>query len=555
MKRQLYSRLHLQIIGLTLLVAITPLVLLGGAIYDQFARAHEARIEDQMRLLANSQSSAVEVFLRERANLLTMLVETHTYEALSRQGFLVDLFETLNQRSDMLGLVDLGVIDATGLHVAYVGPFNLGGFNYSQQAWFNEVLTKGKYVSDAYMGFRLFPHIIIAVRGRTGGQHWILRATIDLEMLNRMVRTAQSGRMGDAFIVNATGIYQTKPRFGGEMLGNSDIDPRQFSQGATIVTKKAMGKVASYYAGAWLQEKDWLLVIRQQTDDEVGGLLHARNTAFVIIVLGVLAIVVTTVFIAHIVVRHLESAHRDLDSLSAQLVQSDKLAALGKMATGIAHEINNPLAVIGEKAGWMKDLLEEETFRDSPNLKEYLASVDKIEEHVERARKITHNMLGFARRMEPRLDDVEVNHVLDQTIELLANHARMQNIHIVKHYHTSLPVIASDHAQLQQVVLNLINNAIDAIGSDGNIDVATALENHHVVIRIKDDGPGIAKELQRHIFDPFFSTKTTGHGTGLGLSISYSIIEKLGGTLSFHSEPGKGTTFKVCLPMVAPAKK
>lgn len=555
MKRQLYSRLRLQIIGLTLVVAITPLVLLGGAIYNQFARAHEARIMDQMRLLANSQSSAVEVFLRERINLLTMLVETHTYEELARQTFLVGLFETLNQRSDMLGLVDLGVINAAGLHVAYVGPFNLGGFNYSRQAWFGEVLTKGKYVSDAYMGFRLFPHIIIAVRGRTGEHQWILRATIDLEMLNRMVRTAQSGRVGDAFIVNATGIYQTKPRFDGEVLGNSDVDPRAFSQGATIVVKKEKGNVAYYYAGAWLLDKDWLLVIRQQTDDEVGGLLHTRNTAIAIIALGVLAIVITTVFITHIVVRHLEAAHRDLDSLSAQLVQSDKLAALGKMATGIAHEINNPLAVIGEKAGWMKDLLEEEEFQNSPNLEEYLSSVAKIEEHVERARKITHNMLGFARRMEPRLDDVEVNHVVDQTIELLANHARIQDIGIVKHYHPSLPVIASDHAQLQQVVLNLINNAIDAIGSDGNIEVSTSLENNHVVIRIKDDGPGIPKELQKRIFDPFFSTKPTGHGTGLGLSISYSIIEKLGGTLSLQSEPGKGTTFKVCLPVVAPEKK
>jgi len=181
--------------------------------------------------------------------------------------------------------------------------------------------------------------------------------------------------------------------------------------------------------------------------------------------------------------------------------------------------------------------------------------VEKIEKHVERARKITHNMLGFARRMEPHLDDVDVNRVLDQTIDLMVNHARLSNIEIIKHYQDSLPVIASDQSQLQQVFLNLINNAIDAIGTNGHVEVSTAIVNHHIEARIKDDGPGIPKEYQRRIFDPFFSTKPSGRGTGLGLSISYGIIEKMGGRLSFQSEPGKGTTFTVQLPAKLPDRK
>jgi two-component system NtrC family sensor kinase len=554
-KRQFYRNLRLRIIGLTLVVAVTPLVLLGGAIYEQFARAHEQRIEDQIRLLANSQSNAVEVFLRERITLLSMMVESYAFNELSSHEVLARLFETLSLRNEMLGLVDLGVIDATGLHVSYVGPFNLKGFNYEQQPWFGETMTKGTYVSDVYMGFRLFPHFIIAVRGRSGEHQWILRATIDSEVFNRLVRTVQAGRTGDAFIINESGVFQTKPRFDGEILDQSQIAPNLFNPGTTMVLKMEAKGTTYYNAGAWLKNKKWLLVIRQQEDDEVGGLLHTRNTAILIVSLGVLAIVITTIFIAHIVVRHLEEGNQRMDALSAQLVQSDKLAALGKMAAGIAHEINNPLAVIGEKAGWMKDLLDEEEFKSSPNLQEYLSSLLKIEEHVERARKITHNMLGFARRMEPRLDDVEVNHVVDQTLELLSNHARISNIEIRKDYRSNLPVIASDRSQLQQVMLNLINNAIDAIGHNGHIDVSTKLDNNRVVIQVKDDGPGIPKEMQRNIFDPFFTTKANGRGTGLGLSISYSIIEKLGGTISFQSEPGKGTTFNVFLPLITPEKK
>ncbi len=246
---------------------------------------------------------------------------------------------------------------------------------------------------------------------------------------------------------------------------------------------------------------------------------------------------------------------KGLANLNEQLIQSDKMAALGKMAAGIAHEINNPLAVIGEKAGWMRDLLLDEKFQESENLKEYAISIDKIEEHVERARKVTHNMLGFARRMEHRLDDVDINHVLSQTIELLQNHAQINNIEIRKDFQPDLPIIASDQSQLQQVFLNLINNAIDAIEKDGLIEVKTRKEGSQVVIGIKDNGSGIPEKHLTKIFDPFFTTKEVGKGTGLGLSVSYNIIEKLGGLITVKSILSEGTLFSVKLPLVSPEKK
>jgi two-component system NtrC family sensor kinase len=254
-------------------------------------------------------------------------------------------------------------------------------------------------------------------------------------------------------------------------------------------------------------------------------------------------------------IRRLVSADNELDALNSQLIQSDKMAALGKMAAGIAHEINNPLAVIGEKAGWMRDLLSEENIQQSENFEEYQRSIDKIEEHVERARKITHNMLGFARRMEPRLDDVDVNGIINQTLELLKNHARINNIEIRKDLQSDLPVIASDQSQLQQVLLNLFNNAIDAIGKNGIIELATVSDNRTIEISISDSGSGIPEAVQRRIFDPFFTTKGPGRGTGLGLSISYGIIEKMGGTLTFTSRENEGTTFVIRLPIKLPEKK
>jgi len=233
------------------------------------------------------------------------------------------------------------------------------------------------------------------------------------------------------------------------------------------------------------------------------------------------------------------------------MMQESKMAALGKMAAGIAHEINNPLAVISEQAGWIKDLLRAQDLSQSPNLQELADTVNKIEYHINRAKTVTHRLLGFARRMEPVTEKVNISKVLDDTIEFLGNEARYRNIEVHTDYASDVPMTTSDSSQLQQVFLNILNNAIDAIGKDGEISIKTKFipDNHEIAIEISDNGPGIPKEMMNKVFDPFFTTKEVGKGTGLGLSISYSIIEKLKGRMLVASEEGQGTTFTIYLPV------
>jgi two-component system NtrC family sensor kinase len=298
-----------------------------------------------------------------------------------------------------------------------------------------------------------------------------------------------------------------------------------------------------------------LLVINQQPLELMSRLFALRQTEILIITLGILAIVGTTIFTTRLAINRLKRADQEMIELNAQLVQSDKLAALGKMAAGVAHEINNPLAVILQKTGWMEDLLEEEDFRQSENIAEFRTSIAKIEEHVERARKVVHNMLGYARKMEPRLEDVDVNDTINQTITLLENHARINNIDIQVDLADNVPIIAGDQAQLQQVFLNLITNAVDAIGSNGAIEVASRRTDSRIVVSIKDDGPGLSEEMMRKIFDPFYTTKEAGKGTGLGLWVSHNIVAKMGGRIYVKNNPDKGAVFTVEIPIVIPEKK
>ena len=177
----------------------------------------------------------------------------------------------------------------------------------------------------------------------------------------------------------------------------------------------------------------------------------------------------------------------------------------------------------------MEDLLQEETFKKSENYEEYLVSLRKIEEHVERARKVVHSMLGYARKMEPHLEDVDVNRTLQETIVFLENSARNNNIHISEDLLPKIPIISGNQSQLQQVFLNLLTNALDAIGKDGTIEVKTRMEGKQIAISIRDDGPGIPEEQQKKVFDPFFTTKEPGKGNRPGAL----------GKLRYHQENGR----------------
>ncbi len=235
--------------------------------------------------------------------------------------------------------------------------------------------------------------------------------------------------------------------------------------------------------------------------------------------------------------------------------RSSKMASIGKLAAGVAHEINNPLAIINEKAGLLQDLfgfLEE--YKDDERLSEAVASIIKA---VDRAGTITHRLLGFARETDSSLTTIRVEDVIEEVLGFVQKEVEYKLIRVDKRIGTHLPDISTDPGKLQQILLNLINNAVAAMDERGTLTV-TAKNNdmeQSLEIYIQDDGCGISEENQKKIFEPFFTTKSKIGGTGLGLSLTYGLIRDLHGTLEFNSTAGIGTTFIITLPYTIDEKE
>jgi two-component system, NtrC family, sensor kinase len=480
-----------------------------------------------------------------------VVTQLETLEQITRKDTLQRDFNIL-QREYNHAFEDIGVIDSTGSHVAYVGPYELLGKNYSDTAWFRETLERKIFISDVFLGFRQVPHFIIAVARGSGKEAWILRATVNAAKFAAIVENVRLGRTGEAFIISKEGFYQTRSRTGGQVMDQEKSKTLDLSyfEGVKFWRVKDDAGREVLRAKAWMKNNTWMLVVQQDVADAFGELYATRNMAVLIFILGACLIGLVTLFTTRMLVRKIELLDKARKVLDEQLIQSQKLASIGELSAGIAHEINNPLAVIGEEAGWMQDLLKRDTLKEVKELDDFKDSLREISQQAGRCKEITHKLLSFARKMESVIKDVDLNKLLDDVIAMRERDANYSNIAFNKKYHQNLPMIYSDPSLLRQVILNLINNAMDAIQKGGEITVETEVgEGDSIEIRVRDTGTGIPAENLSKIFDPFFTTKPPGKGTGLGLSICHGIIEKLGGSISVASQVGKGTTFTIKLPL------
>jgi two-component system NtrC family sensor kinase len=543
-----YSTLNRKIVATILCFSFVPLFILGLSMYVLFSDSITARMTDSIRTLANNKRNAIDLFLEERISQLHTLAYTHSIDHLQNEEYLGSVLNLMQSRGR--AFVDLGVIDQAGNHVAYTGPYSLHGLNYANESWFQETVARGVCVSDVFSGFRNEPHFVIAVMRREGDGFWVLRATIDAYVFDGLVKTPVAGTGGDSFVLSRKGVLQTHPRFGASILDRVEyFDLSDFS-GVRIEKINIHGEKA-LVASTWLKGKDWALVIREDPREEPAELLNARRLVLGLGAGGLLLITAGAVLITRHMIQQLAEADQEKEELNESLIHSARLATLGVLSANIAHEVNNPLAIIKEQVGWVRDLLEKEDASTCKNMDELLESAQSIESSADRAKRITERLLNFSRRSQPIRENVDVNRLVEQTIEFVKKEARKRKITIQTELSRDVPETLIDSTQLQQVFLNILNNAVDAIGREGVIKTKTSFNalEREISVSVADTGPGIPNEMIDKIFQPFFTTKESGEGTGLGLSISSTIVQRLGGRIMVASEIGKGTTFTVYVPV------
>ncbi len=438
--------------------------------------------------------------------------------------------------------------------MAYAGPFKLENAIYSDAEWFRKAIKSDYFISDVFLGLRGIPHFIITVRQKSNGKPWILRATISFVAFNSLVENLRIGKTGFAFILNSKGEFQSKPSFevvhGKSYSFYESIKTGRKTKDGVFFSEMAddSGK-ENLYVASLIKNGDWILIYQQDKSDAFSDLTHAKQIALLITLTGGMVIIVTAFLLSKRIVARIAQADGEKELMNQQVIETGKLASLGELAAGIAHEINNPVAIMVEEAGWVRDLMEDEQFSSKENKDEFERALLQIKTQGKRCREITQKLLSFARKTDTCIEDVRINEVINDVISFCAQRAKFSNIVIKSKLQENLPVISLSHTEIQQVLLNLMNNALDSLEKrGGNITLTSWLEGDEVVISVADNGPGIPRANLARIFDPFFTTKPVGKGTGLGLSICYGIIKKMGGEIDVRSVVDAGTTFYIRLP-------
>jgi len=546
-----FRELFWHTLGRLVLLYFVPLLLLAAFFQFHYRQLVRDGMSSHLEVIAEHQARLFDLFLRERLTNLSNLADDPRFPTATHGPAVLSSYLAELQRASE-AFVDVAVVDRQGSLVAYAGPVEYpAGFDYRTESWFRELTSEQResVITDIYLGFRGRPHFTIALERDTPDGPLILRAAISPERLAEYLTGLEGANEVRAAVVNATGVLQvTTPRQDAPFDTSRFVPPREPARGHVHLGR------GTDYAWGWLSEAPWALVVTEAPG--VAGNAGATApgmgllpTVAVFLVMGLVILVRAR----QVVGRQLATEMHEAE-LSGQLVHAAKLASVGELAAGIAHEINNPLAIIAEEVGELKDstdpglaLPDEEPI----DLNEHL---DIVLDAVFRCRDITRKLLTFVRQTDVRLDRIPVHDVLDDVLDtMLGNELMLSNIRVVRSYAFRAVAILADRNQLVQVFVNLVKNAIDAMPGGGTLTVSTSVRNGKVAISVRDTGCGMRPEQMERVFTPFFTTKDPGKGTGLGLSVSYMIIQNFGGAFYVDSAPGRGSVFSVELPVAAEA--
>lgn len=548
LKKQIFNlrRMWKTAVLSTSIVTIIPLIILTVINYHIIQKSTESEILLMTSRVVSNAKKSVSFFIIERKTALDFIINDYKFDDLNVHKQLVRILKHL--KMGFGGFIDLGVIGANGIQTTYAGKYNLQGKNYSEQKWFKKVLKQGTYISDVFSGFRNRPHLIIAVKhSLPDNSFYVLRATLDMEIYKKLLSRLKLHGKSDAFIINQMGILQTPSQRHGNILEKVTIPIPNYSNKTEVIeftNKKGNSSIMGY---AYIPDTNFILIIVKQKKELIKPWQNTQLALIWVLIISITVIIVVILGLTTYFMNSLYIADQKRVMAMHRIEFDNKMASIGRLAAGVAHEINNPLAIINEKAGLIKDtFIFKHKYTDDPKL---ISLVDSVINSVVRCGTITKRLLNFSKDLDTSLQLVKIKNVINDVLGFLNKEAEYRNITVSVEIPENTPKITSDRGKLQQIFLNIINNAFAALNDGGSLNInVISNEKEFIKVIIADDGCGIAEEDLKLVFEPFFTKKAKLGGTGLGLSITYGLTKEIGGFIEVKSKIGKGTSFTVTLP-------
>ena len=369
----------------------------------------------------------------------------------------------------------------------------------------------------------------------------------DLDFIARF----ESGENNDMFVVNQDGILLTSSFYYGKSGTSSQFNSSMF-KGKAGIEENITPDGRSIITGYTRVPNSSLVLVLVKSKKMLANLwLKPRLKLIGYLIVSIILILLSIMGMATYLVGRIHSADQKRIKALHHAGYTNKLASIGRLASGVAHEINNPLAIINQKTGLIVDLftLREEFSSD----KRLVPLTNDVLDAVKRCGNITRRLLDFARHMEPSIETVNIEEVIEQVLAFHRKEAKHRCITISVDNPDSIPEFKCDRGSLQQIFLNLVNNAFAAMENNGRLDIGINLKKKNVIITVADNGCGISDDDINNVFEPFYSSKNKHWGTGLGLSITYGLVKEIGGDIMVKSSLGKGTLFTLTLPITAEA--
>lgn len=542
-----YKRIWRLSFAVLAVVSIVPLVIMAFVDFNVTRGSVESENLHRTERITSNARRSIAYFLNERESALKFIVRQNSYKELVDHKRLNKLLVSL--KNSFGGFVDLGVIGQDGKQNAYVGPYELEGKDYKGQSWFTKTDEQGTFISGAFLGFRDVPHFFIAVKCLgNDGCFYILRATLDTSQFNGILGSMDVSDGGDAFLVNTSGLIQTPSSWNGNLFEHVRFKLPEKSYKTRVKEISYNGKDKGLVGYAYIKGTPFILLVVKPLSMLMASWEKTRDTIFWATFMSAVLIIMVIWAVSSYMVERIYIADLTRSRTLQKMEHHNRMASIGRLAAGVAHEINNPLAIINEKAGLLKDLF---TFSKEYEADEKLLSlVDSVLNSVDRCGRITKRLLGFARHSDVKFEPIAPGEVIDIVLSFLTKEAQYRSIEINVAIAEGVGPIETDKGKLEQILLNLISNAFQAMRDGGNLQIGVGKRgDNDVVFSVSDDGCGIPEADLKRIFEPFFSTKKETGGTGLGLSITYGLVRDLGGKMDVDSEMGKGTTFRFTLPV------